>query len=203
MENKLKKIFLMMIIAVMVVTALIAIYIFIFSQFHDPNQIKIMGTNLYLGVSSILALCCSLIFNRKYFKYYSLLGISIIGVALIYNISSIWVDDFYRYYSYENQIACNILSVSFAYTSLLFLVETKNKIVNTILYTTVVIIFILTGLSIWELLYPEQLLEFIKTVFHTVDTFVRLIGVLSVLGVLGTIVLPIINKYFKYSNDKR
>ncbi|MBP4138392.1 hypothetical protein [Flavobacterium geliluteum] len=176
-----KKYFLRTLIIALSFGALIGIFIFLAGDF-GRTEVRLLLTTLAIGCYSLTGLCSTTIQNRDHMQSFSLLGIIISAIGFLITTTAIWdVVNFEEIWKATTIFI--ILSVSIAHISLLFNIRLKTK--NLWYMMTVTIIFI----SIVALmLINSTISEFKESEFYF-----RLLGVFSILDVLGTIATPILN----------
>lgn len=69
-----KKYLLISLIVALVISALIGIYIFLFSD-GTETEMNVLSTTVSIGVFSLIGLCCATLQNRKGLKWLSILGV--------------------------------------------------------------------------------------------------------------------------------
>ena len=179
-----KKAFLLALIASLLISALIGIFIFLFGDF-GATESKILFTTFAVGVFSLTGLCCSALYDKKRFSTLAVFGIVSSFMALLYTVLTVWevidIDTLRFLY------VLIILAFSSAHASILLLIEPVNKLVKSILSSTLIIIAIVA-----ILLIPL----FLELFYDPGEYYYRVLGVFSVLDVLGTIVTPILNKLY-------
>jgi peptidoglycan/LPS O-acetylase OafA/YrhL len=88
-----KRAFLQAIIATLVVTALVGIYIFLFGTF-GKTEAKILGTTATICYFCTTSLACSAAFEKKRHPALSLPGLVLGVLGLVFFIPSIWAEWF-------------------------------------------------------------------------------------------------------------
>ncbi len=177
-----KNYFLWSLITGLSISAIIGIYIFLFNEL-GKTETQLLLTTLAIGGFSLAGLCCSTIHNLDKFKLFSVIGMLNAITGFIICFSVIW-----KIFDLENiwklMMVFIILSITFSHISLLLLVKPKSTIIKNILKTTIIFISIVALMLILLTIAENEFGEF----------FYRLLGVFSILGVVGTIVTPILNK---------
>jgi hypothetical protein len=184
-----KKNFLMAMIISLCIGALIGIVIFLFGSFGEI-EVKILGTTLIIGGYSLLGLCCSALYEKKHGNIFALLGIISALLGFIWFVGLIWSG--YDFIDFDNTLELIltfiIVPVSLAQSSLILLINSDNKMGKMTVWATIFFIIILTLMlliAVWNI------------DFDFGDFYFRLLGVVGILDVLGTIVSPILNKVLK------
>jgi hypothetical protein len=184
---ELKKTFLLSMIGSLSLSALIGIIIFLFGEFFGI-QGKILLSTLTLAGTSLIGLCCSLLYekNGKY-KLLALGGICTTIIGFIWTITLIWTFSFSHDFEllFKGFFILLIISFSIAHSSLLLIINSNEKIVRKVLFTTLIFISIVAAMLI--------ILVFFDVDF---DFYYRLLGVFAILDVLGTLTTPILNKFY-------
>ncbi len=177
-----KKLFLRLLIAALCISAAIGIFVFLAGDYGD-TEIKTLLTTLSLVGYSLSALCCSTIYEKEGLKLFSLTGMAVSGIGFLITITAIWefidTEDFFK-----TVIIFMILATAFGHISLLLLVKPKNNTIKYLLITTVVFVCIVA----------MMLIKATVTEFDEDEFYFRLLGVFTILDVLGTIATPIANK---------
>ena len=191
MENlNYKKYFLTTLVVALSISALIGIIIFLFSDFGEI-EIQLLLTTLSIGGYSLTGLCSSIIYNREDLKAFSIYGMLISIVGFITTILGIWeILDFGNLWKIIAIFI--ILSVGTAHASLIMLIKTNIEKVKLLMTVTISFISVICLMLIYSTIN-----EFSETEFYY-----RMLGVIGILIVLGTIVTPILNK-MDLKNDKK
>lgn len=180
--NRLRNYFLWTLIAALSAGALLGILIFLFGEFGDI-EIRLLVTTLAIGGFSLTGLCCSTIYKHDELKTFSVLGMTTSVLGFIINLAGIWelwdADSTVRFMA-----AFIILSVAFAHTSLLLLLTPATELIKNIQKATIAAIGIVAAMLIGTV-FNE---------FENSELYFRILGVFAILDVLGTILLPILNK---------
>lgn len=178
-----KYIFFTLIIS-LVISALLAILMFIF----DKLYIQVILTTLSIGGYSFLGLCCASILTKQKYQYFSLLGIVITIFSLLMVLCTIWWGPIIDFFA-QATITLSIVAFSMAHMSLLFLLtESSHKLTQLSLFSTISCIAIVAGMLI-SLVYIHM--------FPSNDIYYRILFSIITLDILGTIVTPILSKCMK------
>lgn len=182
---ELKKTFLITLIVSLSVSALVGIVLFLIGSFGDL-EVKILFTTLVIGLFSLTGLCGSILYSRDRFANYSLITMVVSISGLFLSILSIWeivyVEDIWK-----ALVISIILSIAFAHSCLMLLIDSEKRIVNILLGVTHLFIFIVSLMLILLVVSGFDI---------DYEFYYRLIGVFAILDVLGTIVTPIVNKIY-------
>jgi len=140
---------------------------------------------------SLTGLCCSILYTKRKFVFLPILGIFISIVGFFYTTLVIWQEFYFNYdFTFKTLIILIILVISIAHSCLLLLINSQKILVAIILWTMIFFITIVAILLIILTVYW----------FEGFDEFYfRVLGSFAILDVLGTIVAPILNKF--YSKD--
>ena len=179
-----KRICLISLIVSLSISALVAIFVFLFGNFQEI-EIKFLATTLIIGGYSLTGLCTSILYDQKKYIPLTLSGIIVSILGFLTAFVLIWeISDFD--YILNAAIIFIILALSIAHISLLLLIRSDKKVINASLAATIVFITIV-ALMLTYLPLSD---------FDDVDEFYyRILGVFAVLDVLGTIVTPILKKF--------
>jgi hypothetical protein len=190
-KGKLRKILLITMIAALSFSALLGIWVILFGQGSEIEG-KILLTTTSIGGFSLLSLCCSLLIEKSGKQsVISWLGfVSCIG-GFLAALLLIW---FQEIFDFNIELLLKwllifiIFSVSFAHMSILLLIKPQKLSVWVVTFTTVILIAMV---AILLLLMVFELIDYDK------EWFFKLVAVLAILDVLGTIVSPIMSKIAK------
>ena len=181
-NNDYKKYFLRILIVALSISALIGIFTFLVGDFGE-TEIQLLLTTLTIGGFSLTGLCSSTIQNRKELKVFSTIGMFVSILGFLVTIGAIWeiidFDDIWQI-----MLIFIILSVAIAHISLLLQIRPGTDNIRYSLTVTIIFVSIV-GL----MLIKSTLTEFDESEFYF-----RLLGVFSILDVLGTIATPILNR---------
>jgi hypothetical protein len=180
-----KRYFLLALVAALCISALGGIYIFIFGRFQD-TEMRVMGTTLSLAVFSLTGLSCSVWLERNKLLLLAYAGIALSALSWLLAVLLIWEVVGHSSKTIEQlskaEVSGVVLSVAFAYSSLLLLLRSHSSLVDNIIYSTLgclsVISIMLIGLTWFE--------------WQVRDQFWRALGVFAILTVLGTLLAPIV-----------
>ena len=182
----LKKYFLTTLVLALSFGALMGVYVLIFEDFGEL-QSKILFTTLSFGGFSITGLCASIWHDKRKFLFLSYCGMVTSILGFLYSFLLIWeiIDEhLFDFEMLKPLLVLIILSVALAHACLILLVHKKSSLLTFVLTMTFVctsvISLMLIGMIIWE--------------WKVKEPFFRTLGVLAILGALGTISLPILNK---------
>lgn len=153
------------------------------------TQGRIILTTLLLGATSITALCHLAIADRA-MRLVGFVGLAASTVTLVTGLVLIWrdwnapgFDDWFKVFA-----TAGILAVSFAHANLLLLLAGRRRaviriglMVTLVMIAAVAIMFILPVVSDGEIPGPGN-----------EEWYTRLLGVVGILDVLGTVVVPVL-----------
>lgn len=153
------------------------------------TQGKIILTTLLMGATSITALCHLAIADRA-MRVVGFVGLAASGVALVTGLVLIWRDwndstqeDWFRTF-----IIAGIIAVSFAHANLLLLLAGRRRLVIRI--GLMVTLAMIAGVAIMLILVVASNGDIPG--FENEGWYWRLFGVLGILDVLGTVVVPVL-----------
>lgn len=178
-----RKIILKTLIIAFIVSALLGISIVLFDLWNDVTGKILLSTVTIFGFS-IPGLACSANYEKTKNKTVSTIGMITCFVSGIYFLLLIWEllnFNFLNSIMWKFSVTCIILSASFGHICLLLLIDSGNKKVNYLKNSTILISIILDLLLLFEI-YSEIKLSW------------KVIIILAILIVLGTIVTPLSNK---------
>ena len=183
-----KKVLLKTLITTFVVSALLGIIIIILDLWNDTTSKIFLSTITIFGFS-IPGLICSTNYEKEKYKTFSLIGIITCLVSCIYTLLLIWASsimDVLGDWNLKLILSCILMSSSFGHISLLLLINSNNKSakyckIGTVILSAVIDILLLV------IIFSEKELSW------------KLILVLAILIVLGTVTTPLLNKL---SDDK-
>lgn len=195
-----KKIFLKTLIGSLILSAILAILVILFG-FDSDWGLKTLFTTLIVFPFSITGLCCSSISENEKVKWFSYVGIATNIIGCLMYIGLIWeiLDICIIFCEESTELTWNLLStfstlsISFAHISTLLAINSTNKTVNISKKTTVIISVILDLLlldGIWLNLIEYN--EFTG----------KLVIILIILMVLGTVISPLLHKATKKQEQK-
>lgn len=181
-----RKLFLILLLASLGVSALLAIFVFLVGDFGDI-ELRILATTLTIGGYSLTGLCSSVLYARRKNIPLAISGMIASVLGFLITVGATWEildsDDVWRLV-----LLLAVLAFSIAHASLLLLVQSDKKIVNFSLKATIGLITIV-GLMLIYLVLTDDFLA-------TGDFYYRLLGVFAVLDVLGTIATPVLKKFY-------
>lgn len=191
-KNDLKKLFLKSLIVSLSASGLLGIFIFLFGKFGE-TEIRLLLTTLSIGGCSLTGLCCATIYPSENYKIFSVIGIVIAGLCFIFTLFVIWSSDFDHFENtWKILLSFIVLTTTFAHMSLLLNIRIVNQLVMNVLIATLLFISIVACM----------LLILIFCEFDCGEFFFRLLGVFTILVILGTIVTPILNKTQKQDDSE-
>ena len=177
----LKKLFLVTLLFALVVSGFIGISIFVVGEF-DSTQLKLLGTTACVGAFCLTGLASVTGSSTRWFRALPYLGIGSSAAALALILLLIWESwdtDGINEDIYFKVLACLVVvAVSIAHLSLLSAVQRMSGLLRWCQRGTLLVIVAVATLLIVGIL---SLPEFDK------ELYLRLLGVLVILDVLGTI----------------
>ena len=180
--TSMKRAFLQAIIATLVVTALVGIYVFLFGTF-GKTEAKILGTTLAICYFSTTSLACSAAFEKKRHPALSLPGLALGVLGLAFFIPSIWAEWLDTEAVGKAMGIIGVLSFSLAQACLLSLVPLQRRHAW-VFYAAVALILALAA-TISGIIIVEP---------HDEDLIVRVIGVVAILDGCFSLCVPILHR---------
>ena len=177
-----KKYFLKTLVVALCISALIGIIIFLFGDLGEIEA-QLLMTTLTFGGFSLTGLCSARIQNKNHLKNFSIIGMVIAVLGFLITISVIWEFDHIESI-WKGMTVFIILSIAIAHASLLLQISPKTNKIKYLLIGTIVFISLVALMLIISVI----------TEFSESEFYFRLLGVFSILDVLGTIATPIMNK---------
>lgn len=164
------------------ISALIGIFIFLFGDFGE-TEIRLLLTTLTIGCFSLTGLCSSSIHKRNKLRIFSEIGIIISILGSITTVGAIWeIIDFNEIW--KTMVIFIILSVTIGYISLLLRIRPRTDRIK----------YLLTGTIVFISIVSLMLIKSTLSEFNENEFYFRLLGVFSILNVLGTIATPLMNR---------
>jgi len=188
----LKNIFLKILIVSLSFCALMGILIFLFGDSAGIKE-NIVITLFAVGGFNFTALCASIWYEKKKFFPISFSGIIVSIAGMLYSLLLIWeiVDTHSNGFAIKLLFIFIITSLALAYSSLLLLgYKKENLLIRNIVLITIGQVFLISLIGIgliigkWEVEPP----------------FFKVLSVMGILIVLGTVITPLLNKV--YLSDK-
>ena len=183
----LKRVFLGLFILAFAAAAALAVFAVLFGKWSDV-EVKVLLTTASIGAYSLIALGCSAIYHNKNWKWLSVLGILVCAVGLTFAILTNWelikpdVHDLVRV-----RIMFWSVAMAIAATALMVAINSRSTLVVFSKAATVCLIWITTVLANIAILdelrnRPDEL------------RLIKFLAVSSILGLLGVVVTPLLNK---------
>ncbi len=186
-----RRIAVVFIIVSLSITALVGIVTLLTASFGEV-QAKVLVTTLLMAGFSITALCHLAVVGRA-LQIVGYLGIAasalafFTGVYLIWSSWDNWSES--RETILKTFAVLGVLAVSFAHANLLLLLAgRRNPFIRTSLFITVGLIGLLAALIIVPIVTNGE-------IPGENELYWRFLGVVAILDVLGTIVLPVVNRF--------
>jgi hypothetical protein len=177
-----KRVFLQTVIATLVLTALVGIYVFLFGTF-GKTEAKILGTTLTICYFSITSLACSAAFEKKRYPLLFVPGL-VVGIAgFLLFIPGIWVEWFEVKALAKLMGIVGVLSFSFAQTCLLSLAPLQRRQVG-VFYAAVTCILALAAIISGMIVFEP----------HDEQWIVRVLGVVAILDACFSLCVPILHR---------
>jgi hypothetical protein len=183
-RGDLTRVFLWALVAFLSVTALLAIVIFLRGRFEE-TEVKILLTTVALAVYSLTALCGAALIDHARAGAFGYATIVVSALALVLALVSIWADEGESEGLVKTTFVFMALAGSSAWASLL-ISRRRNTDAAAVTWTlagTTAAIAVL-AVTVIGMILRDDPSEF---------SF-RLLGVIAVLAVLGTLLLPIVRR---------
>ena len=180
--TSLKRAFLQAIIATLVLTALVGIYVFLFGTF-GKTEAKILGTTLTICYFSTTSLACSAAFEKNRHPALSLPGLALGVLGLVFFIPSIWAEWYDTEAVGKAMGIIGVLSFSLAQACLLSLVPLQRRHAW-VFYAAVALILALAAIISGILIFEP----------HGGDWIVRVVGVVAILDGCFSLCVPILHR---------
>jgi hypothetical protein len=186
-KQKLKRYFIVTIIASLVLGAILGILALLFGSFGWFEG-RIMLSTLAIGVMSITSLANlrNLESDHASYRRFAWASITFSMIALLLALSLIWIS--VDNTPWKPTLVFFILAVSTSHASLLLSERAKSKMIDVAVSTTLACIALVAGLLIYLVVLQSV---------EVGETFYRLLGVFAIIDVLGTIVTPILARLAK------
>lgn len=160
---------------------LVGIYCLILGSL-DELPARVLTTTLAVGIASILALSSAIPWERRRWPPLGLCGFIAVAVALGLVLAAIWLKPYGETWFYKTtSIAC-VVAVAVPHVGLLSLSRLRRQYEWTRL-ATVAVITVMACQIIWSIVGEIE-----------IDGWYRLMGVLGILNVCGTITVPVLHR---------
>lgn len=177
-----KRIFLWTIIATLVLTALVGIFVFLFGRF-GKTEAKILGTTLTICYFSITSLACSAAFEKRRYPLLFVPGL-VLGIAgFLLFIPGIWAEWFEIEAVAKLMAIVGVLSFSFAQACLLSLATLERRLAW-VFYVAVTFILTLAAIVSGMIVFEP----------HHEEWIVRVLGVVAILDGCFSLCVPILHR---------
>jgi hypothetical protein len=175
----------------LVAAGAMGIWVLLASTFGEVEG-KVLLTTLLVGIYSLLSLC-SLTLAGKRYEWVGLLGVIVTSVALVAGLLTVWMlgDLFSNPTLFEILLKTfyifGVTGFSIAHASLLLLLSDKpDSTVQSLLMLTIGALGLVAALLVLPVLNNFQ---------HLPEGYWRILGVLAILDVVGTVATPAIAKF--------
>lgn len=185
-----KKVALKTLIITFIINAILGISIILLNLWNDITS-KILLTTVTIFGFSIPCLICSTNYEKAKNKLIPIIGMTICFVSCIYFSLLIWEIfnfDFLDSLLWKFELTCILLSISFGHICLLLLINSTEKIVKIFRNSTITLSIIMDLFLLIEI--------FVETELNW-----KLLSILAILMVLGTIVTPLLDKLNSRTNS--
>ncbi len=183
-----KKVFLLCIIISLVISALMAISIFLFGGFGSIEW-RILITALLVGGYSLTGLCSSTLIYKQGYQVFTYIGIAISIIGFSVSMLLVWFDIFSLLeHFWQIAVIFPILAVATAHSSLLLLAMSDNKVIKYVIEITILSIILVSSMLIYLIFDIGDRCGYNGYIF-------RFLGVFVVLAILGTVLTPLSKKF--------
>jgi hypothetical protein len=180
---RLKRYLLVVLIASLVAAAVVGAGIFVVGSAGDLEARALLSV-LLLGFFSLTGLCASVRFERG-LAWLGWLGVLVSVAGLAYSELLVWeVIPVEGFEQIKPALCLGVAAAGLAYASLLLLARGPYRSVNTTVWLTVAIVIATAG----------SLVALIVTEIEPPDIAGRALGAAAVVGVLGTMIAPLLRK---------
>ena len=188
----LRKFLLYVLIFALVLSAGAGIVVLLIGSWGEYEE-KVLLTTGSLGMYSIFALSCSLLYDRGRYKAFALAGPLVSALGYLLMLVLIWGerDSVEVLWKYEGSLG--IAAFTLAHSCLLLLLVPRHALVRWLLSLTLFFNACFALLCIIILLTEYD---------GENDFWYRLIGIFAILGVLGAILTPLIQRFVIPAPDK-
>lgn len=180
-RRTLLRVFAVLAVSALCLAALVSIVIFLFGSFGE-TETRLLSTALAVAGYSLTGLAATTRIGRRP-VWLGPLGIGASGVGFLLAISLIWTTP-------EGDLlvrltgSATVLAVAIAHASLLLPRHPDQRVTAAVLTATLVMLAVLAAMLIVQMLFA----------FEPSDWYLRWMGVVAVLTVLGTLLVPILRK---------
>jgi hypothetical protein len=162
----------------LVIAGLLGIAALLSGKF-DELQIRILFTTLAFTAYSIIGLCCNSIVESKY-SVIGKIGLGFTFIGLLYAVITTWATP-KEFEFLQFRFSLLVIAVCFAHCSLMLLVKTYNSAISVVRTTSI-------SASVMAALITVAV---ISSLDANAGTF-KFLGVVSIVGVIATIIAPIL-----------
>lgn len=177
-------------------TALLGIGVVLTGSFHETGH-RVLGSTLLAGLYCVLCLADMTVLGTR-FGAVGAVGIATATVSLAVGLSLIWwtPDDFdgRLEYSLRGFVICAVIAFATAHAALLLRIDIPAQGAAAAVRTATLCTMSLVATLVAATMIAESVVE--------IDGYWRLLGVLAILDVLGTVSLPVLAR-FGLQNDAR
>lgn len=180
--------FIRILIFSLILGSVLSIGIFLFGEFGRTER-RILWTIGSLGLFSLIGLCSSIIYEsgadqklHRYHRELAITGMCSASVAFLISLLAIWEVGEMDYLG-KPMIILVVLGVAVAHTALLMRLRVDHHLVHRLRRVTYWMICLLAFLIVFGVIF--EIFEW--------QEYWRIIGVIAILDVLGTILVPILH----------
>jgi hypothetical protein len=182
---RVRRIFLISLLACFVVGAATAILALLSFQFGE-TEAKILLTTLSLGVYSLTGLCCALLTDQRRYRVFSGLGIAASILGALFAILTNWEIVTGLEVFVKGRLSFLVVAVAFGHAALLLRINTASAVVRVVRSVTLGIIALVGALFLVITMDPGSI--------PVAWVCLGILGVLDVLGTIATAILHLANR---------
>jgi hypothetical protein len=187
-----KRTFLMTLVGSLVISALLAIGIIVFSNGFDETEVKILMTTVLIGLYSVAMFVHALLHEKSsgdlQKRRFSVLSIGVTSLTLVLTVAFVWNLNSYAAWFIRVVETANVATVVLTHWNLLLLMTPRRQWISSLRASAMALSF-LAGLMI---LGPVWWSHFDVGLWYP-----KLITVLVILSICGTIVSPVLQRVTK------
>lgn len=182
-----RKLILRIIVGSLVVTALLGVIVILTGSFGELTG-KVLLTTVLVDVASIVGLCCAGQPSSVGHRYIQKLGLgaSVLFLAVALIITWVELPENLGEFIWRILAVAAILAVSSAHASLILPSALHSPRLRKLVFATVICIAIVAELLLNTVVIPG---------FYGGDTYFKIVAVVLILDVLGTILIPLTRRF--------
>jgi hypothetical protein len=187
-----KRTFLIMLVVSLVISAVMAIGIIVFSNGFNETEVKILLTTVLIGLYSVAMFVHALLHETSagdlQKRRLSNLSVGVTALTLVLTVAFVWNLNTYVDWYFEVTQTANVATVILTHWSLLLLMTPKTQWISSLRASAMALSF-LAGLMILGPIWWSH--------FDVGMWYPKLVTVLVILSVCGTIVSPVLQRVTK------